>query len=109
MMKKKNNMKMVLWKKNSLIIQSRRHGNFIVLIDFIITLFKRKYGILTTFGVRCLGFLCCVFVILLKTYSTFDFKKNIMLKVLIAFAAGTLLGDSFVHIIPENFKYSLKK
>lgn len=48
-----------------------------------------------------LGFVCSALIVGIKKYTKFDFKP--VLKVLIGFASGALIGDSFVHLIPEGF------
>jgi hypothetical protein len=40
-------------------------------------------------------------VITLKTKTKIDFVP--IMKVLIAFSAGALIGDSFIHLIPKGF------
>jgi zinc transporter ZupT len=48
-----------------------------------------------------IGFVCALIVIVFQKLLKFNFKP--IISVLIAFAAGALMGDAFVHLIPDAF------
>lgn len=60
-----------------------------------------EYSLLSSFSVGVLGFLCSGLVIIFKKFTKVNFIPA--LKVLIGFASGALIGDSFVHLLPEGF------
>jgi len=62
---------------------------------------KWIYGILTGVGLGLVGFFAAALVVYLKKYTQVHFDG--FLKVLVAFAAGALLGDAAIHVIPEAF------
>ncbi|EAR94575.1 metal cation transporter, ZIP family protein (macronuclear) [Tetrahymena thermophila SB210] len=59
------------------------------------------YGMLTGVMLGILGFICSAFVVIVKKYTKISFDP--FLKVLIAFAAGALIGDAVVHLLPHAF------
>lgn len=59
------------------------------------------YGMLTGVMLGVLGFICSALVVILKKYSKISFDP--FLKVLIAFAAGALIGDAVIHLLPHAF------
>ncbi|CAD8062328.1 unnamed protein product [Paramecium sonneborni] len=63
---------------------------------------KWGYGILASFGVSMIGFVVSILIIILKNISKGETAKQVM-KVLIGFAVGALLGDAFIHLIPHSF------
>ncbi|CAD8055378.1 unnamed protein product [Paramecium primaurelia] len=85
------------------------HHCFIILLCLIQTVFgaptsseRWGYGILASFGVSMIGFVVSIMIIILKKFSKGETAKQIM-KVLIGFAIGALLGDAFIHLIPHSF------
>ena len=60
------------------------------------------YALLTCVMMGVLGFLCSVAVVVFKKEMTSQAFRP-YLNVLVAFAAAALLGDAFVHLIPEAF------
>lgn len=62
---------------------------------------KWIYGILTGIGLGLVGFFAAALVVYFKKYTKIHFDG--FLKVLVAFAAGALLGDALIHLIPEAF------
>jgi len=65
---------------------------------------KWAYGILSSLGVSCLGFILAL--ILSVFLRGKRISKELIQKVsnvMIAFAIGALIGDTFIHIIPEIF------
>ncbi len=48
-----------------------------------------------------IGFLSSALVVLLKKYRRIKFKPIVV--ILLAFAAGALIGDALIHLIPEGF------
>ncbi|CAD8159724.1 unnamed protein product [Paramecium octaurelia] len=85
------------------------HHGFIILFSLISTVFgaptsseRWGYGILASFGVSMIGFVVSIFIIILKKFSKGETAKQVM-KVLIGFAIGALLGDAFIHLIPHSF------
>lgn len=59
------------------------------------------YGLLTGVVLGLIGFLCAGVVVYLKKFTTINYESS--LKVLVAFAAGALIGDALIHMIPEAF------
>jgi zinc transporter 7 len=59
------------------------------------------YGMISSIGLGVIGFLMSSIVVLLKTKTKFSFAP--IIKVLIAFASGALIGDALIHLIPESF------
>ncbi|CAD8069232.1 unnamed protein product [Paramecium sonneborni] len=85
------------------------HHNFIILFSLIQTVFceptsseRWGYGFLASFAVSMIGFVVSILIIILKNFSKGETAKQVM-KVLIGFAVGSLLGDSFIHLIPHSF------
>lgn len=62
---------------------------------------KWIYGILTGVGLGLVGFFAAGLVVFFKNYTKYKFEG--ILKVLVAFAAGALIGDALIHLIPEAF------
>ena len=48
-----------------------------------------------------IGFFSSALVVLIKKKTKVNFKP--IIGVLLAFAAGALIGDALVHLIPEGF------
>lgn len=63
---------------------------------------KWLYGILTGVGLGLIGLICAGIVVYLKKFTVIDYTMS--LKILVAFAAGALIGDAVVHMIPEAFE-----
>lgn len=88
------------------------HSLKIIVIIFILLNFqdvhcyteseKWGYSLCISISMGLLGFLCSGLVIIFKNSKKVNI--NVFLPALIALAAGSLIGDAVVHLIPHSFE-----